>query len=71
MKLSIWAAAEEVTFKSEAEFITEEETEVAAEEYFMVDVNEEADMAEEAGKPRDIDIPDLMPEWYSVTMAHR
>ena len=44
---------------------------MAAEEYFMVDVEEEAYMEEEAGKTRDINGPDLMPEWYSATMARR
>ena len=37
----------------------------------MVDVDKEADMAEETGKTRDINSPDPMPEWYSVTMARR
>ena len=40
-----------------------EEVDVAAEADFMVDAEEEADMAEEAGKTRDINIPDPMPEW--------
>ena len=63
--------AEEVAFKVEAELITAEESDVAAKEYFMVDVDEEADMAEEAGKTRYINSPDPMPEWYSVTMECR
>ena len=71
MKLILWAAAEEVAFKAEAEVITAEESGVAAEEDFIMDVDEEADMAEEAGKNRDINGLDPMPEWYSVTMAHR
>ena len=50
MKLILWAAEEEVAFKAEVEVITVEEVDVAAEEYFMVNVDEEADMAEEAGK---------------------
>ena len=44
---------------------------MAAEEYFMVDVEEEANMEEEADKTQDINVPDPMPEWYSVTMARR
>ena len=44
---------------------------MALEEYFMMDADEEADMAEEAGKTRDINGPYPMPEWYSVTMARR
>ena len=71
MKLILWAAAEEVTFKAEVEVITAEEADVAAEEYFMMDVDEEADMAEEAGKNWGINGPDPMPEWNSVTMARR
>ena len=64
MKLILWAAAE-------AEVITAEEADVAAEEDFMMGVDKEAYMAEEAGQTWDIDCPDSMPEWYSVTMAHR
>ena len=71
MKLIIWAAEEEVSSKAEAEVVTVEEAYVAAEEDYMVDVDEEADMAEEAGKTQDINIPDPMPECYSVTMARR
>ena len=44
---------------------------MAAEEDFMVDVDEEADMVEESGKTQDINGPDPMPEWYSVTTACR
>ena len=62
MKLIRWAAAEEVSFKADAQVITAEEADVAAEEDFMVDVEEEAYMEEEAGKTRDINGPDLMPE---------
>ena len=61
MKLIIWEASEEVAFKAEVEDITSEDADVAVEEYFMVDVNEEADMAEEAGKNQDINGPDPMP----------
>ena len=71
MKLILWAAAEEVTFKAEAEVITTEEEDVAMEEYFMVDADKEADMAEEARKNLDINSPYTMTEWYSVTMALR
>ena len=71
MKLILWAATEEVAFKAGAEVITTEEEDVAMEEYFMADADKEADMAEEAGKTRDINGPDPMTEWYSVTMAHR
>ena len=71
MKLILWAAAEEVAFKAEAEVITMEEADVAVEEDFMVDVDEEAYMAEAEGKTQDINSPDPMPEWYSVTMACR
>ena len=42
---------------------------MSEEEDFMVDVEEEADMAEEAEKTRDINSPCPIPEWYSVTMA--
>ena len=63
MKLILWAAAEEVTFKAEAEVITAEEADMDAKEYFMVDVGEEVNTAEEAGKTRDINGPDPMPEW--------
>ena len=42
---------------------------MAVEEDFMVDVYEEAAIIEEAGKTRDINSLDPMPEWYSVTMA--
>ena len=41
MKLNIWVAADEVTFKIEADVITVEEVDVAAEEYFMVDVEKD------------------------------
>ena len=71
MKLILWAAEEEVAFKAEVEVITAEEVDVAAEEYFMVEVDKEADMEEEAGKTRDINGTDPMSEWYSVTMACR
>ena len=71
MKLVLWVAAEEVASKADAEVITVEEADVAVEEDFMVDVDEEANMAEEAGKNQDINSPDPMPEWYSVTMACR
>ena len=71
MKLVLWVATEEATFKAEAEVITAEEADVAAEEYFMVDVDKEADMAKEESKNGDIDGPDLMPEWYSVTLVRR
>ena len=53
MKLILWAAAEEVAFKAEAEVVTAEEADVAAEEYFMVDVDKKADIAKEAGKNQD------------------
>ena len=52
MKLILWAATEEVAFKAEVQVITAEEADVTAKEDFMVDVDEEADMAEEAGKLR-------------------
>ena len=75
MKLILWAAAEEVAFNAEAEVVTAEEPDVAAEEYFMVDVDvdvdEDADMAEEAGYTQDINVPYPMPEWCSVTMVRR
>ena len=71
MKFILWVAAEEVSFKAEAEVVTAEEADVAAEEYFMVDMDEEANMAEEAGKTLYINGPDPMPEWYSVTMVRR
>ena len=61
MKLILWAASEEVAFKAEVEVITSEEADVAVELYFMVDVDEEADMAEKAGKTRDINGPYPMP----------
>ena len=70
-------AAEEVAFNAEAEVVTAEESDVAAEEYFMVDVDvdvdvdEDADMAEEAGYTQDINVPYPMPEWCSVTMVRR
>ena len=67
----LWEAAEEVTFKAEAEVITLEEADVAAKEDFLVDVDKEAYTAEEAGTTRDINSPDPMPEWYSVTMSCR
>ena len=62
MKFILWAAAEDVDFKLEAEVITAEEADVAAEEDFMVDVDKEVYMAEEAGKTRDINSPDPMLE---------
>ena len=65
----VWVAAEEFAFKADAEFITAEEANVDTEEDFMVDVDKEADMVEEAGNNWDINGPDPMPEWYSVTMA--
>ena len=71
MKLILWAATEEVAFKVEVEVITVKEADVATEEYFMVDVDKEADIAEEVGKTQDIKGPDPMQEWYSITMAHR
>ena len=42
MKFILWAAAEEVAFKAEIYIIAAEEADVAAEEDFMVDVDEEA-----------------------------
>ena len=71
MKLILWAAAEEVAFKVEAEVITAQEAYVAAKENLMMDVDEEANMAEEEGKTRDINGPDLMPAWYSVMIVRR
>ena len=62
MKLILLEAAEEVAFKAEAEVITVEEADVAAKEDIMVDVDEEADTAEETGKTQDINIPDPMIE---------
>ena len=50
MKLILWAGEEEVVLKTKAQVITSEEADMDAEEYFMVDVDEEAGMAEEAGK---------------------
>ena len=44
----LWAAVEEVAFKAEVEVIKVEEADVAPEEDFMVGVDEEADMEEEA-----------------------
>ena len=61
MKLILWAVAEEVAFKAEIEVTKAEEADVAAEEDFMVDVDKEADMAEEAGKNWDINDPHPMP----------
>ena len=61
MNLILWAAAEEVAFKSEADVITSGEADLAEEKYFMVDVDEEAHMEEEAGKTLDINGPDPMP----------
>ena len=61
MKFILWAAAEEVALKLDVEVITAEEADVATEEDFMVDVDKEADMAEEAGKNQDINGIDLMP----------
>ena len=63
MKLILWAAADKVALKSDAEVITVEEADVATEEDLIVDVDEEADMAEEAGKTWDINGPDPIPEW--------
>ena len=57
MKLILWVAAEEVAFKAEADVITAEELGVAVEEYFIVDMDKEADIAEEAGKTQDINGP--------------
>ena len=71
MKLILWTAAEEVASKSEAEVITVEEADVTAEEDFMVDVENKSKIAAEAGKNRDINSPDPIQEWYSVTMARR
>ena len=71
MKLILWAAAEEVAFKAEAEVITAEQADVATEEDLMVDVDEEDYMEEEAGKTQDINSPYPMPECYSLTMARR
>ena len=42
---------------------------MVAEEGFMMDVDDEANMTEEEGKNRDINGTDPMPEWYSATMA--
>ena len=70
MKLILWAVAEEVAFKAEAEVITAEQADGATEEDLMVDVDEEAYMEEEAGKTWDINNPDPMLEWFNVTMAH-
>ena len=67
----LWEAEEEVAFKAEVEVITVEEADVAAEEYFMVEVDKESYIVEEAGKTWDINGLDPMPEWYSVTMACR
>ena len=50
MKLILWATTEEVALKSEAEVITAEEADVAADEDLMLDLDEEADTAKEAGK---------------------
>ena len=44
---------------------------MAAKEYFMVDVDKEADIAEETGKTQDINGPYPMPEWYSLMMLRR
>ena len=63
MKLILWATVEEISFKAEADVVTAEEADVVAEEDLMVDVNKEADMAEEAGKTWDINGPDPIPEW--------
>ena len=46
-----------------------EEVDVSAEEYFMVEVEKDDDIADEAGKTQDINGPDPIPEWYSVMMA--
>ena len=61
MKLILWAAAEELAFKVKVEVIMAEEADVAEEEYFMVDVDKEADMVEKAGKTQYINGPDPMP----------
>ena len=71
MKFILWAAAEEVAFQAEAEVITAEEADVAVEEDFMVDVDVEANIVEEAGKTKNINGPDPMPECSRVTMTHR
>ena len=57
MKLILCAAADEVAFKAEAEVVIVEEAVVATEKCFMVDMDKEADMAEEAGKTQDINDP--------------
>ena len=44
---------------------------MAVEEDFMVDMDKETNVAEETGKTQDINSPDPMTEWYSVTMARR
>ena len=62
MKLILWAAAEEVDFNAEVEVLMAEETYVTAEEAFMVDADEEADIEEKAGKNRYINVPDPIPE---------
>ena len=61
MKLIIWAAAEEVAFKADAEVITAEEADMATREDLMVEVDNEANMVEEAGKTWDINGTDQMP----------
>ena len=71
MKLIIWGAEDEVAFKVEVEVITAEEADVAVEKDFMADVEKEADISEESGKTQDINGPDPMPEWYSISMARR
>ena len=70
-KHPLWAAAEELVFKADAEVIKVEEADVAAKEDFMVDVDKEDNMAEEAGKTWDINSPYPILEWYSVTMKRR
>ena len=50
MKLILWAATEEVAFKAEVEVITAEEVGMFAEEDFIMDVNKEDNMAEDAAK---------------------
>ena len=67
----LWVATEEFDFKADARVITAEEVDVYEEKDFMVEVEEEADIADEAIKTWDIYSPDPMPEWYSVTMACR
>ena len=69
MKLILWAVAEEIAFKAEAEVITEKRDIRIRGGIFYGGVDEEDDMAEEEGKTWDIDGPDPMLDWYSVLMA--